>query len=245
MYLSANPEAVTRFYAIATRRIDECDEFTKKAINDIASSHVMTLEGKPDADFTYSSCEFRDGKLVLVFNPKNVSNNIGRAAEEEEILPALNLADQSSPISFMARRNIIDTYDRQIDAKKAAIERILGKPVTLTPNFEENFIKLKPVMDAMDNRWDHSFGNFTFQYFHGVERQLEWQKFEGDDLLQGGFFEVVSDAEIVFQVVDKLEDLNRSYNEIVSRDGKLYLQTVPSQWGVNSSDTADLLIGKL
>ncbi len=91
--------------------------------------------------------------------------------------------------------------------------------------------------------WDRILGQASLAYFDGFAYQLKRAGFEDDDLLQEGFQDGVTKNEIALRIVDKLE--KGSYNEIVIKDGILYLQTTADQWWVNvddiGSDILDIL----
>lgn len=81
------------------------------------------------------------------------------------------------------------------------------------------------------------------EYFDGFVSQLNWQKFEDDDMLQEGFKEAVDKNEVALRIVDKLQQ--GSYCEAVVEDGILWLQSTPTRWGTNISNAAENLVDKL
>lgn len=90
----------------------------------------------------------------------------------------------------------------------------------------ENYAALKSESErpgtTLIKHWENNFGNAVHGYFNGLVSQLESQKFPGGDMLQEGFFDVVSKAEIALRTVSALKKGN--YNESVIEDGVLYLQ---------------------
>ena len=221
----------------------------KAEINKLASEHVMTLEVDDQKRFNYCGSVISDSKWRLVFLPNRLSHNLRDAANEENITKALNEAGKTAGgVSFVSRQNIEKDYEPFIADVSSSIEGILGKPLKLEPNFDENFAKVlqesqKPKTD-LARHWEKAFGKFTIGYFKGLQSQLEWQKFKGDDMLTEGFFDAVDKETVVIRIVDKLEGANRR-NEAVIKDGVLYIQTTAGQWGVNANDAANKLTDML
>ncbi|KAI0154635.1 hypothetical protein GGR57DRAFT_107107 [Xylariaceae sp. FL1272] len=244
---------IHEYFDSSTRRlqeyIDKYGDEGVKEVNTIVHAHVMTLDVDDGKRFSYSGADIQDGQIRLLFHPENLGSNISSALSMEYLLDALNKAKdpESRPISFAARLSIREGYDRKIKEVEDKIAELLGKPLNLVPNFESNFAVLKEESQKkktdLRKDWESSFGQAIHDYFYGLSRQLEWQKFEDDELLQEGFFEIVEKAEVQFRIVEKLKE--RSYNEVVIEDGVLYIQTIPSRWWSNSSDAAEGLVNML
>lgn len=200
-----------------------------KELNTICHAHVMTLDIDEEKRFTYCGADVHEGKLRLLFAPDNLGTNIYSCLDSNTLLKALNDAPdpEAQPLSFAARTGIREDYDSNIEAIRARIAEFINKPdIKLTPNFEENFAKLaeesKVKKTDLTKDWQKVLGNYTKLYFEGLVSQLDWQKFEDDELLQEGFNEAVDKGEIAMRIVDKLE--KGTYNECVIENGILYLQ---------------------
>ncbi|KAI1264389.1 hypothetical protein F5Y18DRAFT_390332 [Xylariaceae sp. FL1019] len=229
--------------------IDKYGEEGVKELNTIAHAHVMTLDVDDHKRFSYSGADIQEGQLRLLFSPNGLGSNISSALSMEYLLEGLNKAEdpESRPISFAARLSIREGYDSKIKEVEDKIAELLGKPLTLVPNFESNFATLKEESQKkktdLRKDWEKIFGHAIRDYFYGLSRQLEWQKFKDDELIQEGFFDVVEKAEVQFRVVEKLQ--KRTYNEVVIEDGVLYIQTIPAKWWSNVNDAADGLVNML
>ncbi|TGJ80326.1 hypothetical protein E0Z10_g8446 [Xylaria hypoxylon] len=217
-------------------------------LNSICHAHVLTLDVDEKKRFSYSGNEVHEGQLRLLFS--SLGSNIGSALDRSVLVKSLNEAPgpESAVMSFMVRSDIRQNYDPKIEDIRARIGELVGKPdIKLNPNFEENFAKLlaesKVKKTQLRDDWQENLGNFTKFYFQGLVGQLQWQKFEDDELLQEGFNDVIDKGEIVFRVVDKLE--KRTYNEPVIHDGILYLQTTPQNYGSNIDNAAEKLVDLL
>src|SRR3569833_402990 len=114
-------------------------------------------------------------------------------------------------------------------------------------------------------QWEFRLGYYTHAYFESVASTLQYEKFEGDDMLQEGFHEAIPSGEIVVRIVEKLQ--NDSYCEAVVEDGVLYVQVrsassahpinpaatnevgesqcTATQWGVNTHNAAQRLMDHL
>ncbi|KAI0424106.1 hypothetical protein F5Y09DRAFT_348065 [Xylaria sp. FL1042] len=245
---------IREYFDGASRRLVEFKDYYKEdgvnEINSIAHAHVMMLDIDDQNRFSSSGCDVSEGKLRLLFNPKSLASNIASCLDRDVLSKALNNAPgpEDAPMSFAARSDIRLSYDPKIAGIQARIGELVAKPdITLTPNFEDNFAKLleesKVKKTNLRQDWQQSFGNITREYFHGLAKQLEWQKFEDDELLQAGFNDVIDKGEVVFRIVEKLQ--KGSYNECVIEDGVLYLQTTSKTWASNTSDAAEKLVGLL
>ncbi|KAI0467331.1 hypothetical protein F4859DRAFT_495029 [Xylaria cf. heliscus] len=238
----------------ATRRLQEFEEkYGEDGVNElnaIAHAHVLTLDVDEQKRFTYCGADVSEGQLRLLFAPDCLGSNIGSCLDRDVLLKALN--DAPSPdgaaMSYMVRTSIRENYDPKIEAIRQRVGELVGKPdIILNPNFENNFAKLleesKQKKTGLNRDWQESFGAWTRSYFEGLVSQLQWQKFEDDELLQEGFNDVISKGEVVFRIVDKL--VKDSYNESVIEDGVLYLQTTPKTWGSNIDNAANKLVDQL
>ena len=229
-------------------------ETLAEEINSICSAHVLTLDVEEQAPprFSYCGCDVEDGKLRMLFNEKCLGTNIGDCLTENNLLPALNNAPSDKPLSFSARLGIRSDYDPAIEATRHQIAEMLGKKddeITLDPNFEETFAKLKDAKKVKGNDlrddWETVLGSFTLKYFEALAWQMKNIKVADDDLVQEGFLETVDKLVFVFRIVDELKGLNDSYNEVEIADGKLYLQCPANKWGVNIDYIASKLMDRL
>lgn len=202
--------------------------------------------------FTYGGVDVHEGNLRILFAPGNLGTNIDYALEKATLLKALNEAPapagSSEPMSFSARTGIRQDYDPKVEAIRVKIGELIGKSdIKLNPNFEDTFEKLKAESQVKKTElredWQSSLGSYAISYFDGLVSQLQWQKFEDDELLQEGFQEAVSKGEIAFRIVDKLK--YNSYCEADVEDGVLYLQSTSKTWGSNSSYAAEKLVDRL
>ncbi|KAF5721245.1 hypothetical protein FMUND_3779 [Fusarium mundagurra] len=223
--------------------IDRNGDGAKDEINEICSGHVLTMDF--DEKNTVSYCGTKvgpEGELIILFTKGNLGTNTNSAADSNNITKALNEAPSTvRPMSFVARASIREDYDPNVQQIQEKLNKILGQEITIVPNFEANFEKLKGKASA-DSGWEQNFGRSHFSYLEGLVSQLEYDKFGEDDMLQEGLLEAMDKHAVHVRVVDKTK---RSYNETVIEDGILYLQTSPSDFGVNthqiSSDLVNIL----
>ncbi|KAI1751041.1 hypothetical protein F4782DRAFT_201606 [Xylaria castorea] len=242
------------YFDNAFYRLKDFEEIYKedgvKELNEIAHAHVLTLDVDEQKRFSYCGADVSEGQLRLLFAPDGLGVNVSSCLDRDVLLKALNDApsQDGAVMSYLARTSIRENYDPKIEAIRQRIGELVAKPdIKLSPNFEENFAKLleesKQKKTDLNKDWQQYLGGTTRLYFEGLVSQLEWQKFEDDDLLQEGFNDVISKGEVVFRVVDKL--VKGSYNESVIEDGILYLQTTPKTWASNVDDAANKLIDQL
>lgn len=201
-----------------------------KELNTICPAHVLTLDVDEAKRFTYCGADVVDGKLRLLFAPDRLGTNISACLDRDVLLKALNdaPAPEGAAMSYAARTGIRTEYDPKIEAVRARVAELVARPdIKLDPNFEANFDKLlaesKVKKNGLNGDWQGQFGDWTLKYFEGLVSGLEWQKFEDDELLQEGFNEGVDKGEVVFRVVDALQQ-GSGYNECVIEGGVLYLQ---------------------
>ncbi|KAI3319863.1 hypothetical protein HD806DRAFT_508146 [Xylariaceae sp. AK1471] len=236
------------------RRLQEFRDTYKEdglnELNTICYAHVMTMDVDEEKRFDYCGVDVHEGQLRLLFSPEKLGTNISQCLSRDTLLKALNEAPapEPKPLSFAARTGIRQYYDPAIEKIRARVGELIAKPdIKFTPNFEANFAKLaeesKVKKTPLTKDWQQVLGNYTKMYFEGLASQLDWQKFEDDELLQEGLNDVVDKGEVVLRIVDKLG--SGSYNECVIEDGILYLQTTPKTWGSNISNAAEKLVDKL
>jgi hypothetical protein len=126
-------------------------------------------------------------------------------------------------LNIVARNAIREDYDPKIEDLRAAIAALVGMPdLKLNGNFEHNAEELAKLGEKAEYQWDKKIGQTTLSYFEGVQQAIETQGFKGDDMLQEGFQEGISNGEICLRIVHKLK--KGTYNEIVIEDGVLYVQ---------------------
>ncbi|KAI8627621.1 hypothetical protein F5Y19DRAFT_465808 [Xylariaceae sp. FL1651] len=222
-----------------------------KELNTICHTHVLTMDVDDQKRFTYCGSDVQDGQLRLLFAPDRLGSNISQCLDRDVLLKALNDAPvpEDASLSFVVRTSIRQDYDPKIQEIQAKVAEILNKPdIKLTADWDGIYAKLKAesLVKKTDLRkdWEYSMGNLARCYFDGLVSQLQWQKFEDDELLQEGFHDVADKGEFVLRVVDKLSGSD-SYNECVIENGVVYLQTVPKNWGSNVDNAAKKLVDML
>lgn len=175
----------------------------------------------------------RDGVLRVLFAPGNLGTNVDYACEKDTLMKALNEAPAAGAegaaegLSFAVRTGIRQDYDAKIEEVRGKIAALVAEPeIKLNPNWEECFAKLKEESKVKKTElrgdWESNMGRVAYEYFDGLVSQLQWQKFEDDDMLQEGFREMIEKQEVTFRIVEKLKD--DSYGECQIENGVLYLQ---------------------
>jgi hypothetical protein len=196
----------------------------KDEINEICSAHVLTID--VDETNTVSYCGAKvssQGELVILFKEGELGTNISYALDSNNLTKALNEAPSTvRPMSYMARASIRNNYEPNMKDVQEKLNKILGQDITIVPNFEANFEKLKSKAST-DSNWEDNFGHFHFSYFEGLVSQLQYDKFGEDDMLQEALLEAMEKRAVHFRIVDETK---RSYNETVIEDGILYLQVL-------------------
>jgi hypothetical protein len=204
-----------------------------KELNTLCPAHTITLDvdDTEPPRFSYNGCEVVDGKLRMLFAPTALGSNIDYVCQESNLFPALNAASlvdgDASKLSFLARNDISNNYDPNIEETRNKIAELTGRQdFKLEPGFEDTFAKLmaesKVKGTSLSADWQGNLGSFTLKYFEGLAYQMNYQKVGDDELIQEGFNEGVAKGEARFRIVDKLK--YDSYCEVVVEDGVLYIQ---------------------
>jgi hypothetical protein len=240
--------AISRFKDFASKYGDD----GKQELNSIAYKHQLNMEYDDKKTYSYCGPAIQDGQVVILFSAKQLGTNSYYALSESEFQKALNSAPpppsangHTSPMSYAARTSIKQDWDPKIEELQKQIGTLLEMPdIKLEPNFESNFAvfkaKASEKKSGIRDDWESYLGSFTYQYFEGLMSTLQWKEFGDDDMLREGFQEGVSKGEVQFKVVEKLEKGN--YNECLLKDGVLYMQTEPKNFGTNISDCASNII---
>ncbi|KXJ89438.1 hypothetical protein Micbo1qcDRAFT_235249 [Microdochium bolleyi] len=224
-----------------------------KEINAIAHKHSLGLDFDENKRWSYCGVDVHEGQLRMLFEKDCLGTNISYCLDRDVLDKALNEAPageaaESSNLSYSTRTNIRQEYDPKIGDIQKKVADILANPdIKLNPNFDAIFASLlaesKVKKTELREDWQSSIGYMAREYFDGFVSQLQWQKFEDDDMLQEGFKEAVDKNEVCLRIVDKLND--SSYSEAVVEDGVLYIQCKPLTWGTNVSYAAEKLVDKL
>ncbi|XEV02213.1 hypothetical protein FSHL1_007500 [Fusarium sambucinum] len=222
--------------------VDRNGNEARDEINEICSAHVITIDCDDTKTISYCAVKVSsEGQLVIIFNEQNLGVNTSDAANNNNLTKALNDVPSPRPMSFVARTSIKDGYNNSIGKIQEKLKEMLNQDISLVPNFEANFEKLKSSSDA-DSGWERNFGDIHLAYFDGLVTQLEYEKFGEDDMLRDGLLEGMGKHTVYIRIVDQTK---RSYNEVVIENGILYLQTTPADFGVNTAQVASDIVNIL
>jgi hypothetical protein len=193
----------------------------KECFNEVVTASEITLTVDETGEFSYVGGDVKDGVYRIVFGETYFGTNVSDAGQKIPI--AINNAPRSSDFPLYVRASIRNHFEKEIPAVKKAISEESGIAVdelVLDPNFVENYKKLKA--DSSSYLQEERFGTVALEYYKGLLYQMERHKFKSDDLMQEGLIESVNKKTFKIRIVDKLE--MGSYNEVVVKDGVLYLQ---------------------
>ncbi|KAG7448504.1 uncharacterized protein BT62DRAFT_1003222 [Guyanagaster necrorhizus] len=213
---------------------DGKDYFNAAVTQSELSIRVNTLNDKAP----YISSEIQEGVYWIFFKPDCLGTNTGSLGDS--LLAAVDTAP-GFVFSLQAKHSIDETWEEEYEDLTQEIAELTGIPdVKLDPNFEDNF---KALNVQTDKGWYTSFGAATLAYFKdGLKYQLGRAGFKGDEMLQEGLQEALTEKAFVLRVVPKTK---KTYNEIILENGTLYLQTTVEYWYCNTSyiaeDVLDLL----
>ena len=199
-------------------------DVVRAEINTICSAHTLSMDVDTNKKVQYCGCEVSSsGQLVIIFAEKMLATNVQDALSEPELNKALNDAPtDNAPMSFLARIGIKRQYDPEIGNVQAKIKSLLQQDITLDPNFDDSFAKLKAASDKHSG-WEKSLGGLTLQYFQALAWRLEEREFESDDMLREAVVEAIESRTFKFRIVDEGQ-MKQSYNEVQIVDGVLHLQ---------------------
>jgi hypothetical protein len=205
------------------RFIDTFGDDGKSELNTVCSKHQLVIAPQDTTKFSYGGLDIKDGVLRLVFQEANLGTNVSDVSTEiAKALKDAPPAPGASAFNIVARNSVRDNYDPKVEEVRSAIATLVNMPsLKLNPNFEHNSSMLAKTASDHET-WDKQIGAATLDYFSSVESVLKREGFGGDDMLQEGFQEVISKAEICFRIVDKLN--KGTYNEVHVEDGVLYIQ---------------------
>jgi hypothetical protein len=152
----------------------------KDEVNTICHAHTLVLEVDETEQNTYNGCDVVDGKLRMLFVPNYLGTNVGDTLQELPV--ALNKAEQPAgadgkpPVmGTLARLSVKQEYDAKIAPLQAKIDKVLGTPLKLNPDWDANFAKLKAAKDTRGD-WEHRFGAAAYNYFDGALSRLLYHK---------------------------------------------------------------------
>jgi hypothetical protein len=202
----------------------------KKEINEIASSHVLTIV--MDTNVSYCGCDLKDSKLRILFNPRNLGFNVSDALTDLGKI-ASKTPSPNSMMSLNARVSA-QVYAKGIIKDLEEMKTILGTDkFIIDPCFQKNYTTLKEASNLNDH-WDIRIGETTLDYVQAIKDNLIREGFKGDSLHQEGFQEAVTENEMQIRVVKKLSA--GSYSQMRIYKGILVLEVLDNSWGCNVYD---------
>jgi hypothetical protein len=210
-------------------------------INQLASTHTITLYPDVERKNSYCGVDITDGVLRILFTEGNLGTNTHHALQYiEKALNAAASADAGA-LNYTARNSIKQDWEPQLQQlQKDIAEQLHNNDIKLSPNFEAVAEKLKTGKDVRDD-WSENLGSFTKKYFESLLYFLKYNKFGEDDLLYDGFNEQVSNNEVIFRIVDKVTGPS-SYSQCLVEEGVLVLQTTPAYFGTNVDYVAEKIV---
>ncbi|KAJ3037525.1 hypothetical protein HDV00_001638 [Rhizophlyctis rosea] len=213
-------------------------------LNTLVSTHTLTLYPDLEKKNTYCGVDVHDGVLRLLFAEGNLGTNTSYALEKlEAALNDASKATNPTSLSYRVRLGIERDWTQKFDALKASlVAQTHNDSLELVPNFEANAEALKNGGKDVRDDWETNLGDFTRQYFEGLEWIMRGKGFKDDDMLWEGFGEAVEKGKVEFRVVDKIE---KSYGEAVIEDGVLVLKVKPDTFGTNISYIAENIVDLL
>lgn len=211
-----------------------------KEINEVASTHTITIYPDVEKKNSYCGVDIHDGVLRILFTEDNLGTNIDYALEKIEA--ALVDAAKASPgLNYTARNSVKQDYQPHADKLTKEIqEQLHNDSFKLNPNFEAIGESLKASKDARED-WPQNLGGFAKGYFESLLSYLQYNKFKEDDLMYEGFEELVTAHEAAIRIVDKLAG-SSSYNQVLIEDGKLIIQTTPENFGTNVNYACEKIV---
>nr|RBQ90145.1 hypothetical protein FVER53263_20628 [Fusarium verticillioides] len=119
--------------------------------NKLVSPHVLTMDIDEEETFDACGAKFTsDGKLAIVFGADRLGSNTGDAYWHKNLEKGISLAPTIDALSFYARKGIREEYEPDIADIQSDLEGIIKKDITLVPNFEETYKKVKETKDGTD-----------------------------------------------------------------------------------------------
>jgi hypothetical protein len=213
------------------------------------SSRSIVLESYTTQVDGTCSCEIANEKLKIIFSPGDIGVNIDNALSK--LSEAVNTASKNSDsanLPFNTRKDIKENYESRVPGIESRLAQIIGvDKIDIVVDFHAIYATLLAYYQKDKQyslqRFEDVLGSRTIEYLESLPSALERDGFDKDDMLQEALQEAVSTKTVAVRLVEKLE--RNTYNETVIQDGKLYLQTVPKNWSVNTDQIANGIIDLL
>jgi len=213
--------------------IDEYEDDGKTHFNDAVSKSEITLTvDMKGPDGQVCSADIKDGVFRILFRHDSLGYN--QQSTRDYLVSAVDSVPREG-LPVEVKNSIRSYYEPEADEIRSKIAEILNLPdVVIDPNFSAVFEAMKAGKPS-SRTWQKDVGKVAVAYFKdGLIAQLEQQGFKGDDMLQEGLAEVLTEKTFKISVVDKLE--KGSVNETLIKDGVCYLQTTPDNWWYNCNN---------
>lgn len=103
----------------------------KEELNTALSAHVLGLDVDQEEEHVYGRPRIEDGKLLIVFRWNKVWVNTDDGLASDKLLRAVSDTtkdDDGTLLSAVARLAIAKEFDREIEAVRKEVARILANP---------------------------------------------------------------------------------------------------------------------
>jgi len=227
-----NGDALNNYFKYFITRLDtyvnKHGEEGKTHFNEAVSNSKISIAVEPTGEKSSTTGKVVDGVYVIHF-PQDYWGSWQQISDDDFLKAIDEVPRADNALPLIVKNGIKNDYDSKIDKVRKDLGETLAIPdLIIQPNFDANYAFLKK-QKSPPSGYDYNLGKATIDYLEGCLNRLNSQGFKGDDMLQEGIQEVLATKTIEVCAVEKLE--KKDTNEAILKDGKLYLNALPADWG--------------
>ncbi|CAG8823925.1 10588_t:CDS:1 [Gigaspora margarita] len=197
------------------------DDLIRQEFLDLTSTRTFHLMVDNEVE-DYHDVKIIDGGLYIMVHPEKFGTN---ASPGYDIVERLHAPDSVLPV--ITKVNIRDQWTIKIPALKKKLKDAVRDEIEFVVDFDNIFKIAKKNSDSNGKWYKNKLGEIVYGYFEPLVANII-----KDDMVRDNFVEIVNTKKIYLIFDEEVTD----YNDIIVKDGALYIRVGPNYLGTNSNN---------
>ncbi|CAG8667076.1 5900_t:CDS:1, partial [Dentiscutata erythropus] len=197
------------------------DDLVRQEFLDLTSTRSFHLVVDNEVE-DYHDVKIMDGGLYIMVNPERFGNN---ASPGYDIVERLHAPDSVLPV--ITKVNIRYQWTKKIPALKKKLKDAVREEIEFVVDFDNIFEIAKKNSNDGGNWHKSQLGETVYGYFESLVANII-----KDDMVRDNFVEIVTTKKIYLIFDEEVTN----YNDLLVKDGALYIRVGPSYLGTNSNN---------